>query len=81
MEGKKIPMDCLVAIYEYGKLTKTNLLLAGILSEISESKRFLSLNELNEITTVIVRNLSNEGRNDAINAWKELKNKLEGMGF
>ena len=81
MEEKKIPMDCLVAIYEYGKLIKTNLLLASILSEISESIRFISLKELNEITTVIVRNLSNEGRNDAINAWQELKYKLEGMGF
>ena len=81
MEDKKISMDCLVVVYEYGELTKTNLLLAGILSEISESIRFVSLKELNEITTAIVKNLSNEGRNDAINAWQELKHKLEGMGF
>ena len=81
MEGKKIPMDCLVVIYEYGELTTTNLLLANILSEISESISFISLKELNEITTAIVKNLSNEGRNDAINAWEKLKHKLEGMGF
>ena len=81
MEDKKIDMNCLVAIYKYGKLTKTNLLLASILSEISESVRFLTLKQLNEIVTAIVKNLSNEGRNDAINAWEKLKAKLEGMGF
>lgn len=81
MEEKKIPMECLVTIYEYGELTKTNLLLASILSEISESKRFLTLKELNEITVAIVKNLSNEGRNEAVNAWKRLHTKLEGMGF
>ena len=81
MEEKKITMNCLVTMYESGNLTKTNLLLASILSEISESIKSLSLKKLNEITTVIVRNLSNEGRNDAINAWKELRTKLEGMGF